>query len=351
MARGDQLGRQWKIIQELLTARQGKSAAELAEGLECHPRTVYRDLEALQVAGFPVFTDRRAGKNVWRLLYTAQNQIPIPFSLTELMALYFSRGMMKVLKNTVFYDSLESLFSKIKTMLSPEYRGYLDRVENSVEVGQLPHKSYGEYGDIIAAVNEATVQRRYLDIEYFAMSRKQKTHRKIAPYKVWFFDGTFYLIGYCLLRRDVRIFVIDRIRKVQLSPDTFEIPEHFDFKEFMKFRFGVFDGKPTRVIIRFSPDIAGYIREKIWHASQEIEAQEDGSILFRVEVAGTDEIKFWIMQWGSGARVLAPESLKTDILSEIEAMRTQLFSGSLTTRSGQSLSLRRRRACTFTRPD
>ena len=58
MARGDQLGRQWKIIQTLVSARQGKSAAELAEDLECHPRTLYRDLEALQVAGFPIYTEK-----------------------------------------------------------------------------------------------------------------------------------------------------------------------------------------------------------------------------------------------------------------------------------------------------
>jgi len=58
MARGDQLGRQWKIIQTLISSRNGKSAAELAEGLDCNPRTVYRDLEALQVAGFQIYTER-----------------------------------------------------------------------------------------------------------------------------------------------------------------------------------------------------------------------------------------------------------------------------------------------------
>ena len=53
MARGDQLGRQWRIIQTLISSRRGRSAAELAEEVECKPRTLYRDLEALQVAGFP----------------------------------------------------------------------------------------------------------------------------------------------------------------------------------------------------------------------------------------------------------------------------------------------------------
>ena len=99
MPRGDQIGRQWRIIQTLIASRRGKSAVELASELECHPRTVYRDLEALQVAGFPIYTDRVEGKNLWSLLETMKHQIPVPFSLTELMALYFSTGMLRIFKN------------------------------------------------------------------------------------------------------------------------------------------------------------------------------------------------------------------------------------------------------------
>ena len=56
---------------------------------------------------------------------SAKHQIPIPFNITELMALYFSSDMLKMLKNTLFYDSLESLFKKIKATLPPEYVTYL----------------------------------------------------------------------------------------------------------------------------------------------------------------------------------------------------------------------------------
>ena len=72
MARGDQLARQWKIIQTLLSTRQGKSAAEMARHLGCHSRTIYRDLEALQYAGFPIYTEKIEGKNQWSLLDTAR---------------------------------------------------------------------------------------------------------------------------------------------------------------------------------------------------------------------------------------------------------------------------------------
>ena len=96
MARGDQLGRQWRIIQTLISSKRGKSASELASELDCHPRTVYRDLEALQIAGFPIYTERVEGKSLWSLLDTVKHQIPIPFSLPELMALYFGADMLRV---------------------------------------------------------------------------------------------------------------------------------------------------------------------------------------------------------------------------------------------------------------
>ena len=92
------------------------------------------------------------------------------------------------------------------------------------------------------------------------------------------------------------------------------------FENFMKSRFGVYHGDPTPVKIWFSQDIAGYIKEKIWHASQQIEDQDDGAIIYIAEVAGTDEIKSWILSWGAHARVLAPVALTDEIRSEAEAM-------------------------------
>jgi predicted DNA-binding transcriptional regulator YafY len=320
MARGDQLGRQWKIIQTLISSRMGKSASELASELECHPRTVYRDLEALQVAGFPIYNEMVKRKNLWSLLDTVKHQIPIPFNLTELMALYFSRDMLKIFKDTVFYDSLESLFRKIKTTLPPESLKYMEQVEQILHVGLKPYKEYARFKEIINRVNEAAAAKQSVEIIYYTMSRKKETRRKVDPYRIWFFNGTFYLIGHCHVRNEVRIFALDRIKMLHQTKDTFEIPEDFSFEEFIKPSFGVFQGEPVMVKIWFGSDVAGYIKEKIWHESQEVHTQKDGSIIFEAEVAGTEEIKFWIMSWGSHALVLEPESLREEIRAEAEAM-------------------------------
>jgi len=320
MARGDQLGRQWKIIQALMSSRKGKTVSELARELECHIRTVYRDLEALQTAGFPFYNEQAGKQSYWSLMDTAKRKIPLPLDLTELMALYFSRDMMKILKDTIFYDSLETLFQKIKATLPQEYITYLSRIESSLGVHSKPHKPYGEYREVIERVNEAVLQRRCIRINYFSMHRKETASRTVSPYKIWFFDGSFYMIGYCRLRKDVRIFALDRIRDLETTQETFEIPESFDMAGFMRSSFGVFHGEPVRVKIRFSPNIAGYIAEKIWHDSQTIEHEKNGAVLFAAEVAGTDEIKFWILNWGSKAEVLEPESLRDEIREEARAM-------------------------------
>ncbi len=321
MARGDQLARQWKIIQSLISSRTGNSVTDLAKDLDCHTRTVYRDLEALQVAGFPVYTDIVEGKSMWSILETAKHSIPIPFNLTELMALYFSRGMMGVLKDTVLYDSLESLFDKIKATLPPAYIEYLGQIEKSLEVRTKPYKQYGKLRDMIDRISEAAIQKKVVEIVYYTMSRKKETCRKVSPYKIWFFDGTFYLIGNCGLRDDVRIFALDRIKTIQPTDETFEMPEDFNVDDFMKSSFGVFHGEPVWVRIWFAAGIAEYIREKTWHETQRIETQKDGSIIFEAEVAGTKEIEFWVLKWGAKAKVLAPESLRDEIRTEIEAMR------------------------------
>ncbi len=320
MARGDQLARQWRILQSLIASHRGKSAADLAQELEYHWRTVYRDLEALQLAGFPLFTDRVGGKNLWSILDSARQNIPIPLDLTEVMALYFSRGMMRVLKDTVFYESLESFFQKIKATLGAETIQYLEKIEKSFEIGSKPYKRYDQLRDVVDRISQATVDRKIIEIDYYTMSRKKKTRRKVAPYKIWFFDGAFYLVGNCGMREDIRIFALDRIKTLQLTAETFEMPEDFKVEDFMQTSFGVFHGKPQNVRIRFAPEVAGYISEKTWHQTQKIEPQNDGSIIFKARVAGTDEIKFWLLSWGSKAQVLQPAALRDEIISEAQAM-------------------------------
>ncbi len=320
MARGDQLARQWKIIQALITSRRGRSVPELAEMVECTVRTVYRDLEALQDAGFPVTTERDGHRMVWSLLDPARHTMPIPLSLPELTALYFGRSLAGVLKGTVFYDALESLFTKIKSLLPADMLKLLDRSQESLAVAVAPAKAHEPYRAMIDRVGQAILQQRRLEVVYRAMHGQTDTRRRVAPYRLLFFEGSFYLLGHCGLRQDIRVFALDRVRQIDLTDEAFEAPEGLSIEEFLKSSFGVFHGPLTRVKIRFDQEIAGYITEKVWHPSQRLSARADGSVMFEVEVAGTEEIKHWVLKWGARAEVLKPLSLREEIRREAEAM-------------------------------
>jgi len=197
---------------------------------------------------------------------------------------------------------------------------YLENLEQTLHIGIKPYKPYAKFREILNRVNDAAVKRKTLEIVYYTMSRKRETRRKVDPYRIWFFNGSFYLIGYCHMRHEIRIFVLDRIKMLHETKDTFEVPEDFSLDEFMGQSFGVFKGEPVRVKIWFSPEVAGYIKEKIWHESQEIHQKDNGSIIFEAKVAGVEEIKFWVMSWGSHALVLEPEWLREEVRTEVEAM-------------------------------
>jgi len=76
--RGDQLARQWRIIRAIESSPNGLTVAEIAEREEIGIRTIYRDLEALQAAGFPLYTERVERGNRWAFIDTFKFKIP-PF--------------------------------------------------------------------------------------------------------------------------------------------------------------------------------------------------------------------------------------------------------------------------------
>ena len=84
--RGDQLARQWRVIRVIEASPGGLTVTEIAEREETGIRTIYRDLEALQAAGFPIFTERVERANRWAFIDTFKFKIPPPFTRSKLMS-------------------------------------------------------------------------------------------------------------------------------------------------------------------------------------------------------------------------------------------------------------------------
>ncbi len=318
--RGDQLARQWRLIKRIETSRRGPTAAQLAKYEEVPLRTVYRDLEALQEAGFPLYTRKEDRSKRWHLMEAYSFNVPQPFTLTELMSLHIYEDLIRVFQGTMFHDSLESLFKKVQASLPPQTLAYLDRIRSTFKAGVKPYKDYGRFKEILAGINQAALNRHRIEIVYHAL-KNEETVRKVDPYRIWFFEGTIYLIGYCHLRRDMRVFVLDRIKNLSQTEEDFEIPGSFDFNEFIGHSFRVMRGETRLVRIRISPDWARYVGERIWHESQRTRELEDGGIELSFKAGGLEEICRWVLGLGPEAEVLEPNELREMVVDSLERAR------------------------------
>jgi len=315
--RGDQLARQWRIIRSIEASPKGLTVAELARREGIGIRTIYRDLTALQEAGFPLYTEKMEGANRWAFVDSYKFKIPPPFTLTELMSLHLYRDLLKVFKGTPFYDSLEELFKKVQATIPPSALGYLDRIQSVFSVGIKPYGEYGRLREILKQVSRAALQNRRVEISYHSLKGKEPVLRKVDPYKVWFFEGTMYLIGHCHLRGEVRMFVLDRIKMLRVTQESFQAPKDFDLESFMKHSFKVMHEELQEVKVRISPSWARWVGERIWHESQRAERQPDGSLILTFQVAGLEEIKRWVLGLGPEAEVLHPQALRQELVRDL----------------------------------
>lgn len=315
--RGTQLARQWKIIKLIESRKRGISGTELSNELEVPLRTLYRDLEAIQEAGFPLYTYREGKNSYWKILDTFKKDFPIPMTLTELMALHMSRDLLTVFQGTIFHDSIESLFSKVKTALSPETLRYLENISGRLKISIGPAKNFSGSKDVIRTLSEATAKRRRVEIRYRAISTGHETKRKVDPYQVWVMNGGFYLIGLCHLRNSIRTFAMDRIKSFSILDETFHYPKDFNLEDYLQTAFHVMRGDPERIKVRFRAVAAHVVRERIWHPTQEVRDLGEGAVEISLEVPINYEIVSWILGFGSAAEVLQPISLRRRISEEL----------------------------------
>jgi predicted DNA-binding transcriptional regulator YafY len=314
--RGDQLARQWRLIQLLARRRYGAGLDELAAELECHKRTVYRDLDALQFAGFPVTSEKRDGRVFYRVIEGFELG-EAPFTPDELMALAFSEDLLRGLAGTVFHDSIQSALAKIRASLGPELTTFLARLHDAFRVLPGPHKRYSEASDTIRALNEAVLERRSVRIEYTTGRTGETSERDLDPYRVWYRSGGLYVIGHDHKSGEVRTFAVDRIARATLQGAHFEVPEGFDFEARTASAFGVVAEPAEAVCIRFAARWALYVQEHEWHPSQQLAKTEDGGVELRMQVGLGEELRGWVLRFGAGAEVLAPDSLRADVAAEL----------------------------------
>lgn len=307
----------------LLEARYGATVDEVAEECEVNRRTIYRDMQAIADAGYPLIRERQPdGTTLFRFITGFKSIPPVTFSLEELMTLYLCRGQLDFLAGTPFQEDLDAIFGRIRSSLPPRSVAHLERIAEAAAPKFQGIRDYSDKVDILRRLRQALLYQYRCTIRY-APARREAADYEFDPYTLLFFSNSLYLGGYAHNRRALRLFLVDRIEAVEVGRERFEVPEDYRAEDLTGSAFGLIDDEPMNIRVRFGAEIAHLISERIWHPSQTLEEQGDGSVVLALEAAGETEVLSWLYSFLPHVEVLEPAVLREAFLQGLrEALNT-----------------------------
>jgi predicted DNA-binding transcriptional regulator YafY len=326
MPRNAEVIRQWTILREIERARGiGVTIDDLATRCAVTTRTIRRDLQALEEAGFPLFDNKEHddGKTRWSINGQAFKGLAAGLTFSELCALYFSRTLLESLSGTPFRDDVESAFEKLSSALTPHMRQFLDQLPRVLATkGDAKKRTDPRQQRIIASALEATLALRQAGITYYSKSSERTKAYLVHPYRLAYAQGGLYLLAYVPEYSEVRTFAVARIQELSLREERFTPIEELPDAAFPH-SLGVHSGPPAHVEIEFQPAVADYVRAREWHPSQRVRDTDAGGIAVTLDVCLDRALHSWILSFGPFARVVSPEPLAREIAEQFEEARAQ----------------------------
>ncbi len=321
MAHGSPLVRQWILLKTLSSRRYGATVQEMARELGVSEKTIRRDLEAFKTVGLPLEEQTyEHGRKKWRL-DPAKYQPGLSFAFDEALALQLAQHLMEPLAGTPFWDATRRALKKIRSALGEGALKYASRFAPLFHQTSVGTSNYASKSDLIDQLMQGIENRRAVFITYQSLRATEAVTYDVYPYGLTYHRGSLYLVGRAPQYDQIRCWKIDRMTDARVAEFPFQLPEGFNLRDYLAHSFGIWDGHgEVCVKIRFSSQVARYIQEKNWHASQKLTVQPDGSLLAEFTLSSTEEIKSWALSFGQQAVVLEPASLVAQIAEEVREM-------------------------------
>lgn len=314
------VSRIYRLLRLVTLLQSGRSftADQLADDLQVSRRTVFRDLNALELAHIPYYYDP-AGK-AYRISQHFFLQ-PVNLTLGEALALLILANSLTGQTNVPLLSSGAQAAAKLESILPEAIRQHVGSVIDrlSLHLGPMArHEGAETYFEQISA---AIARRNVCRMTYESFLEKKTLQHDVHPLRLVFVQRAWYLLAWSVRDRAVRTYKLIRIRKLDVKAETFPAGREAQLKD----QFGqawsmIPEGKLHKVHLHFEPKVAGNVAEVRWHPTQQVEWNPDKSIEFRVQVDGLGEILWWILGYGDQVKVIAPPALAKNVARVAEAV-------------------------------
>jgi predicted DNA-binding transcriptional regulator YafY len=317
LATGDKIIRLVRMIL-LINAHPGLSVEELAKRNGISVRQCFRDLQALCCAGVPIFCD-----NGYRMLEKTQLQ-KVSLTLEEALALIY--GLKLLEKQKGFLHAGTEVREKLLELLPLPLQHEIEDIQKQIDVSVGMTVDYTGKDNLFKKMNTAIRTQQCMSMDYYSFNRDQYSTRIVDPYQIVFRDGFWYLVAFCHLRDEIRLFRVDRIQQLELTADSFLKPTGFDLEAYLGSAWQMERGQEFGFTVRFSGDAARYVQETQFHPSQQVQALgerqqaigDNDEVIFTAKACGLKSVARWILAFGSEAEVLEPIELRELVIKQIQ---------------------------------
>ena len=300
----DRLARLTRLVAILQAHPEGMRTGDIAARVGMSVRTVYRDLTALQEElRLPVWGE----DGTWGIDSEKAFLPPLKLTQAEAMAVVLSARLM--VRYADKYDpDLAAAFEKLERGLPPPLAEHVERTLDGLSKAPRDER----FSANVRLLTRAWAERRVVTIDYEPARYETGAVPRRATVRPFLLEPSLqthalYLIGFDEERGALRTFKIERIRSAALTPRTFEPPDPAATTSALRAAWDIIaDQEPVEIVLRFVPGVAARVREAIWHPTQTLDAEADGSLRWRATVSGTIEIRLWILSWGDEVEVIAP---------------------------------------------
>lgn len=273
------------------------TAAELAKRFQVSVRTIYRDIDILSTAGVPVVMSRGNGGGISLLEEYALSKVII--SEQERDSLLLALQTLQATR----YPQSDLILEKLEAVFKKPSREDWVAVDFSYWSSTPNEKN--KFNDI----KEAIWRRRVIGFDY-VNANGQTSSRLAEPEKLLYKGNTWYLIAYCRLRAEHRIFRLTRVKNVTVSDETFT-PRPCPVRE------EAADAPPgcVHLKLQFQPRVLNRIYDDF--AEELISKKEDGTLVVEVDFPEDEWVYGYILSYGGYVEVLEPEHIRRIIAGRL----------------------------------
>ncbi|HVW63209.1 MAG TPA: YafY family protein [Puia sp.] len=294
-------------LHAILTHLQSKrlvTAQEMADRFNISLRTVYRDVKALDESGVPVIGEAGTGYTIME----GYRLPPVMFSREEASALLLGSKLAERFADEAAQKHFSAALYKIKAVLRGSDKDYVEDLTEHIAVLTRPSPVTEISHQYLSLLQQATVQRKVIDLQYHSSTKEETTRRQVEPIGLLYYSTAWHLIAWCRLRKGYRDFRLSRMLKVLLLEEFFDHTVHPSVQEYIR---QITAGHTVEeVIVRFDKKVVKYLREEKYLNGFVSEEDLGDTMRMKFMTSSVHYFGHWLLTYTDCAIVESPSALQ-----------------------------------------